>query len=126
MIDKVGAGYVERVATDYRCRDCWKYIPATRRCAELGRNDVVSPNGYCILWAEGRQAQHLEPHGSYTKSEVGYGEDPNGTLCRRCEYFDGHSSCKIVEGTISPHGCCDNQEPEDKKDAFRSLLVRRK
>jgi hypothetical protein len=110
-ISKVGAGYVERRGSDYRCRECWLFIPGKQRCATLGQADVVRPNGYCIYWEKGTPQAGLKPMGSYTKLEAGYGELPNGTLCRRCEHFDGRSACSIVAGTIAAGGCCNNQEP---------------
>ena len=38
---------------------------------------------------------------------VGYQDHPNGDKqCSECVHFVPPSSCKIVEGTISPHGYC--------------------
>jgi hypothetical protein len=38
---------------------------------------------------------------------VGYQDHPNGDKqCSQCVHFLPPSSCKIVEGTISPHGYC--------------------
>ena len=112
-ISKVGAGYVYRKGTEYRCKDCWKYRPGDERCMELGAGDVVRPNGYCILWSKGEPTVgEMDEIGAYTPAEVGYGEKANGTLCRRCEHFDGASKCELVEGVILPGACCDNQEPK--------------
>ena len=111
-ISKVGAGYVYRKGTEYRCKDCWKYIKETGECGELAPDQHVKPNGYCILWSQGGNAQNFYTHGDYTPAEVGYGEKTNGTLCRRCEHFDGASKCELVEGVILPGACCDNQEPK--------------
>ena len=111
-ISKVGAGYVYRKGTEYRCKDCWKYLPKFERCQELSDSAVVKPNGYCILWSEGKPDNDGWVSGAYTPAEVGYGEKTNGTLCRRCEHFDGASKCELVEGVILPGACCDNQEPK--------------
>ena len=38
---------------------------------------------------------------------VGYQDHPNGDKqCSECVHFLPPSSCKMVEGTISPHGYC--------------------
>jgi hypothetical protein len=40
-------------------------------------------------------------------SAVGYQDHPNGDKqCSQCVHFLPPSSCKMVEGTISPHGYC--------------------
>ena len=40
-------------------------------------------------------------------SAVGYQNYPNGDKqCSECVHFLPPSGCKIVEGTISPHGYC--------------------
>jgi hypothetical protein len=110
-ISKVGAGYVFRPGTEYRCKDCWKFIPGSEQCAEIASIREIKPGGYCILWSKG-EPRHQQVFGNYTVEEVGYGELPNGTLCRRCEHFDGAHSCEIVEGEIKHGACCDNQQPK--------------
>lgn len=41
------------------------------------------------------------------KSVVMYQDSPkNGQKCSECVHFVAPSSCKIVEGTISPNGWC--------------------
>lgn len=111
QISKVGAGYVYRKGTDYRCADCWKFIAQIQRCAELGPRDVVRKNGYCTLWASGETKHFLPTHGSYSPEQVAYGEDPRGTKCGRCVHFDGLDACEIVKGRIDKDACCNNQEP---------------
>lgn len=111
-VSKVGAGYVEIPDTSYRCRDCWKFIPGTRQCAELRQSDRVSPNGYCTLWSFGNPIKGLVPQGAYLPDEVGYGEDKDGTFCKNCEYFEG-ISCDKVKGLIRPLACCNNQSPRE-------------
>lgn len=118
-ITKVGAGYLHVLETDYRCSDCWKFIPETSRCAELGISDVVRPNGYCTMFSYGSPVPGLQPWGSYRPEQVGYGELPDGTRCKNCEYFSVIGDCKIVDknsigddpGMITSNGCCANQEP---------------
>jgi hypothetical protein len=42
-----------------------------------------------------------------SKAVVAYQDQPEGAKeCDRCVQFVPPSSCKVVEGTISPHGCC--------------------
>lgn len=110
--------YVHIPDTDYRCSDCWKFIPETLRCAELGLSDVVLPQGYCELWSYGSPIPGLQPLGCYRPEQVGYGEDPRGTKCRRCVNYD-NGYCKVVDeasagddpGRIDPNACCNAQEP---------------
>lgn len=112
-ISKVGAGYIEQEGTDFRCRDCWKFIPASRQCAEMRVDDRVKPNGYCTMWAYGSPQSGLRPSGAYTPEEIGYGELKNGTKCERCTHYEGDGKCEIVDGVIEDEiGCCANQKPE--------------
>ena len=120
-VTKIGAGYVFIKGAEYRCRDCWKLCQNKTRCAEMRTWDPVKPNGYCILWAHGTPRSDLIPTGAYTPEELGYGEEPNGTKCYKCQYFDQkwRKSCERVDeksrgdtpGLIHPHACCGNQEP---------------
>jgi hypothetical protein len=42
-----------------------------------------------------------------SKEAVAYQDQPQGDKeCDRCAQFVPPSSCKVVEGTISPHGSC--------------------
>jgi hypothetical protein len=42
-----------------------------------------------------------------SKAAVAYQDQPEGDKeCDKCVQFVAPSSCKVVEGTISPHGCC--------------------
>jgi hypothetical protein len=42
-----------------------------------------------------------------SKAAVGYQDQPQDDKeCDRCLQFLAPSSCKVVEGTISPHGFC--------------------
>jgi hypothetical protein len=51
-----------------------------------------------------------------TKSEAGYmfipqliwAPDAKGFQCAGCIYFIPTGECRIVEGTIRPHDCCNN------------------
>jgi hypothetical protein len=114
-ITKVGAGYVHRAGSDYRCSECIHFLSDIKRCFLLGSDDVIAPEGYCIEWAKGaRPADDHDwddkPQGCYSKAEVGYGTKKNGTLCERCKHFDA-GYCEIVEGRIEPGGCCNSQSP---------------
>ena len=111
-ITKIGAGYVERQGTDYRCSDCWIFIPDKQRCGTFGANDVVKPSGYCVYWEFGKPLVGIRPMNSYTPAQAGYGEKVNGTKCQRCKHSDGKGNCEIVEGPIKPNGCCNNQSPK--------------
>jgi hypothetical protein len=42
-----------------------------------------------------------------SKAAVAYQDQPEGNKeCDKCVQFVAPSNCKIVEGAISPHGCC--------------------
>lgn len=122
-IPKVAVGYVYRYGTDYRCKDCWKFIPKTQQCAEYGKTDTARANGYCILWAFGTPKPGLVPTGAYTPLETGYGEKVNGTKCYRCGNFIQGDLCKRVDekspgdtpGKIDPNACCQAQYPKVDK-----------
>jgi hypothetical protein len=44
---------------------------------------------------------------SISKAAVAYQDEPEGAKeCDKCVQFVAPSSCKVVEGTISPHGSC--------------------
>lgn len=117
-VTKVGAGYVEQRGTNYRCGDCTKFIRNTKQCAELLPENRVNSNGYCTLWSYGDPRRDQKPTGAWTKEEVGYGEKADGTLCKKCEYFDGpadgRGACQKVKGLIAAWACCNNQSPKDK------------
>ena len=54
------------------------------------------------------------------KDNAGYqGPDQGPFECEHCIYFSEPSSCKIVEGDISPHGCCNNfkKDPNRRPDS---------
>lgn len=82
----------------------------------LGKDDGVSPDGYCTMWSEGKRPGaddddwDDQPQGSYKPSEVGYGEKKDGTLCKKCVHFD-KGYCEIVEGKIGEDACCNNHKP---------------
>lgn len=128
-VSKLGAGYVKRDGTDYRCIDCWKFIPETERCAEAHEHETARPFGSCINWAQGPAVPGLKPRGAYTLEELGYTEDRNGTKCKRCRFYDieAKNYCHVVDensegdtpGIIDPNACCDNQEP--RNPTMRSL-----
>src|SRR6185295_7691300 len=137
-VTKTGAGYVLIAQTDYRCRDCWKFLPdhaltePSGRCAELGPDDVVKPNGYCTLWSYGNPqaaGTSLKPSRAWEPHEVGYGEDLNGTKCGRCEYFLASDArgltgaCEKVRGGINAKACCNNQEPAHNERKHKEQAV---
>jgi len=113
-ITKVGAGYVYREGSNYRCRECVHFMADKERCFLLGPAARVGENWYCIMWAQGKTPfiSLRDWAESYRPSEVGLGNLKNGTQCRRCEHFNGSHSCEIVEGSIDPGGCCDSQTPK--------------
>ena len=42
-----------------------------------------------------------------SKEAMKYQEKPNGSMqCSNCMQFEAPSSCKVVDGTISPNGYC--------------------
>jgi hypothetical protein len=43
------------------------------------------------------------------KQDVDYQDSPKGLqMCSTCSLFDPPTSCKIVEGVVSPNGWCKN------------------
>jgi hypothetical protein len=57
-----------------------------------------------VIAARPRRAA-AEP--TISKDAVAYQDQPLGDKeCDRCVQFLAPSSCKVVEGTISPHGSC--------------------
>jgi hypothetical protein len=123
-VTKNGATYVFRHDTDYRCEDCWKWLPDTEQCLEFRPQDVVKAHGYCSYWSFGEPGMiDAEPTGSYLPEELGYSEDPHGTQCHRCIYKNpgddtychrvDESSPGDTPGQIHPNGCCANQEPRE-------------
>ena len=111
QITKVGAGYVYRKGTDYRCADCWMFEPSELSCAQFSPLRTVRPNGYCTAWSEG-PSRHARNTSAYEPAQLGYGELPNGTKCGRCKHFNGRDACEIVQGKIDKDACCNNQEPK--------------
>lgn len=114
--------YLHVLNTDYRCRDCVLFIAPSQRCAIHGQADVIRANGYCGFFAKGRPvASGMRPGGNVTKAQSGYGEDPNGTTCRRCVFFSKkqHDCLKVDKdtegddpGEINPAACCNEQTPK--------------
>jgi hypothetical protein len=48
-----------------------------------------------------------------TKATVQYQESPKGGhQCSTCSNFEAPASCKVVAGTISPHGWCSIWTPK--------------
>ena len=121
-IAKVSVGYIHRRGSDYRCKGCVMFIPDIERCLIHGEDQIIRAIGYCVYWAKGKPFPGLKPMGSVSKLESGYGEDPNGTTCAKCEYFlEATSDCQKVDrnspgddpGRIDPGACCGNQDPKD-------------
>lgn len=118
-ISKLGAGYVHKDGTDYRCKDCISLIPQRRKCEVHSIQDTTLPNGYCIQWVYGKP-KGVKPLGCVTPLESGYGELKNGTKCIRCAHFNGRDDCDLVDKEspgddpymIHPQACCDNQTPK--------------
>jgi hypothetical protein len=114
-VTKTGATYVFRLGTDYRCVDCWKWLPNVTGCMEMpGANGLVTENHYCTYWS---------PRGGFTPEELGLSDDPNGTQCHRCIYKNPGDDkyCHRVDestpgdtpGQIHPNACCAHQEPRE-------------
>ena len=89
------------------------------KCAKFGRGDTARANGTCILWPLGAPVQ-ITPNNSYTSSELGYTENPNGTKCKRCSNFLAPNDCRMVDRSspgddprvIHPEACCAAQSPK--------------
>jgi hypothetical protein len=81
--------------------------PCSRR--SMLRNVAVAAAGVAVFNAglskpaSAKAAQNL----------VGYQDTPHGTQeCDNCSQFEPPSSCKIVDGTISPKGWCKVYAPK--------------
>ncbi len=67
------------------------------------RGAVVTAGAVPFLLA-GAQSAHAA---KASQKAVGYQDSPkNGQSCANCKQFDPPSSCKTVEGAVSPNGWC--------------------
>ena len=70
----------------------------SRRCAIAAFAGVAG-----ALATTSRAAEHVK----MTKAQVEYQDTPKGILmCATCTLFVRPSSCKVVEGDVSPDGWC--------------------
>jgi hypothetical protein len=75
--------------------------PLSRRCLLLAAGAAVG--AATAVSNDPTTAAELK----ISAAAVGYQDHPNGDKqCSECVHFLPPSSCKIVEGTISPHGYC--------------------
>lgn len=135
VINKIGrveAGYLYIQGTDYRCSDCWCFIPGKAGsdglCQQFSKDDIVSPHGYCNMFAYGNPVANAIPRKAYTPDEVGYGEDSRGTKCVRCRHFmstgsSGAGVCEVVEGSVKTGACCNSQEPPEERNHTKPRQV---
>lgn len=73
----------------------------SRRC--LLRN-AVAAGGVAVL---GTAMAHRADAAQVSQKIVAYQETPHGAQqCDNCAQFQPPSSCKVVEGTVSPAGWC--------------------
>jgi High potential iron-sulfur protein len=79
-----------------------------KRSAEISRRSILQ----VIAWAAGAVPIMLASTGpalasKMSKSSVGYRGSPKGSQkCSNCALFIAPSSCKSVEGPVSPNGWC--------------------
>lgn len=128
-IPKTGAGYQFRPNTQYICADCVSYDPEDRRCLFLGESDVVLPFDSCNYFAKGEPGELLpvspelagdddgdSAMGLVNIQEAGFARSNFGFSCKRCVAFiRGADQCNVVEGTISPDGCCNLWTPDPER-----------
>lgn len=126
-IDKASVLYLHKPSTDYECRDCTMFIPATKHCSIHGPQDVIQPYGSCGLFVKGKpgtgMTQPMHPMSQVTKVQSGYVESQEGFSCKRCEYWiKADSDCQKVDrfsqgddyGVIHEDGCCNSFESADE------------
>ncbi|MFT4077728.1 high potential iron sulfur protein [Rhodomicrobium lacus] len=75
------------------------------------RREVLKFGAYALgaLGAAGLVAGSAEAQVAKKAAQaaVGYQGSPNsGKHCALCQHFQAPSSCRVVEGTISPNGYC--------------------
>lgn len=72
------------------------------------------PTGVALaLLAAALDSRAAEAQQKVAKSMVQYQDSPKGGhQCSGCSNFMAPSSCKVVEGTISPHGWCSIWTPK--------------
>jgi hypothetical protein len=76
--------------------------PCSRRCLLLGAVAAVS-----TATVVGTDAITAGAAVKISETAVAYQDLPNGDKqCSKCAQFQPPSSCKMVDGTISPHGYC--------------------
>jgi hypothetical protein len=75
--------------------------PCSRRCLLLGAVAAVS-TATVVGTDPGTAAAS-----KISEAAVAYQDHPDGDKqCSKCQQFQPPSSCKMVDGTISPHGYC--------------------
>jgi hypothetical protein len=76
--------------------------PCSRRCLLLGAMAAVT-----TMSAVGTDPATATAAIKISESAVGYQDHPNGDKqCSKCAQFLPPSSCRMVDGTISPQGYC--------------------
>lgn len=115
-VPKSGSLYIHRTGTEYQCKDCYAFIPATERC--LIHSDTAEIKAYatCGYFVKGKPLPDIKPMGYLSKLESGYTDEGKaGYSCKRCEYFAADAlDCAKVDrkspgddpGKIHPDGCC--------------------
>jgi hypothetical protein len=92
-----------------RCGICIMFFPQSSCTAVKGA--ISGDKGVCGLYVNGpNAAKMLTPH--LSKQTAGYSEE-GPTHCGSCEYYGGgpeKGPCKIVEGEVEFHGCCNAWE----------------
>lgn len=90
-----------------KCGSCIMFDPATSKCDILSPAEVSKETGVCGLYIGGTKEHHV-PVAAIPADVAGYIDSGAPTKCGTCVYFLGAAlrECKIVEGDISPFGCC--------------------
>jgi hypothetical protein len=109
-IPKASVLYLEHPdKTDYTCAQCMMFIDDKERCTVHPKDEEIKALGSCGYWIGGKPATGKDPHGGVTAKDSGYTNSKEGFSCKRCIYFSkATKKCYIVEGSISPDGCCNH------------------
>lgn len=106
------------------CGNCTHWI-ATGRCELMGKDDEVSADQVCYLYAPGEPMEEGEPRGLVTPEEVGLGQ--GNTSCGTCQYGGGTNCAHPLLSGLPINnelGCCNlwaAKETEMKKDDDKEL-----
>jgi hypothetical protein len=92
-----------------------RFLPCSRRRLLLGAFAAVG-----TVVAAASDASTATAADKISEQAVAYQDHPDGDKdCSKCTNFQPPSSCRIVDGTISPHGYCRIFAPRQAKELER-------